>query len=107
MFFISVFLLSPRSRDEVQLIGNDGVFPGLLLSSVCLPLVGAKEGGRDLFDDPSYVNVDKPRPPVASNGNAHRDAFDMSMCVLQLFLWVFFLCDGRAEGTSDQGADTD
>uniref|UniRef100_A0A672Z0S0 SHC-transforming protein 1 n=1 Tax=Sphaeramia orbicularis TaxID=375764 RepID=A0A672Z0S0_9TELE len=41
-------------------------------------LVGAKEGGRELFDDPSYVNVDKPRPPVAANGNAHRDAFDMS-----------------------------
>uniref|UniRef100_A0A7N6C1V6 SHC-transforming protein 1 n=1 Tax=Anabas testudineus TaxID=64144 RepID=A0A7N6C1V6_ANATE len=34
-------------------------------------------GGRELFDDPSYVNVDKPRPPVAANGNAHRDAFDM------------------------------
>ncbi|XP_061108174.1 LOW QUALITY PROTEIN: SHC-transforming protein 1 [Conger conger] len=40
--------------------------------------VGAKEGGRELFDDPSYVNVDKPRPPAAAaNGNAHRDAFDM------------------------------
>ncbi|XP_072317766.1 SHC-transforming protein 1 isoform X2 [Eucyclogobius newberryi] len=37
--------------------------------------VGAKEGG--LFDDPSYVNVDKPRAPAAANGNAHRDAFDM------------------------------
>uniref|UniRef100_A0A9J8BK17 SHC-transforming protein 1 n=1 Tax=Cyprinus carpio carpio TaxID=630221 RepID=A0A9J8BK17_CYPCA len=37
--------------------------------------VGVKEGG--LFDDPSYVNVDKPRLPVAANGNAHRDAFDM------------------------------
>ncbi|XP_062848858.1 SHC-transforming protein 1 isoform X2 [Trichomycterus rosablanca] len=38
--------------------------------------VGAKEGG--LFDDPSYVNVDKPRPPApAANGNAHKDAFDM------------------------------
>uniref|UniRef100_A0AAY4AKT9 SHC-transforming protein 1 n=2 Tax=Denticeps clupeoides TaxID=299321 RepID=A0AAY4AKT9_9TELE len=35
-------------------------------------------GGRDMFDDPSYVNVDKPRPPtVAANGNAHRDVFDM------------------------------
>lgn len=43
--------------------------------------MGAKEGGRELFDDPSYVNVDKPRPPVAANGNAHRDAFDMSMCL--------------------------
>ncbi|XP_041844855.1 SHC-transforming protein 1 isoform X3 [Melanotaenia boesemani] len=39
--------------------------------------VGAKEGARELFDDPSYVNVDKPRPPAAANGNAHRDAFDM------------------------------
>ncbi|XP_068998859.1 SHC-transforming protein 1 isoform X2 [Embiotoca jacksoni] len=39
--------------------------------------VGAKEGGREVFDDPSYVNVDKPRLPVAANGNAHRDAFDM------------------------------
>lgn len=42
--------------------------------------MGVKEGG--LFDDPSYVNVDKPRLPVgaaaAANGNAHRDAFDMS-----------------------------
>uniref|UniRef100_A0A3Q2ZYE6 SHC (Src homology 2 domain containing) transforming protein 1 n=1 Tax=Kryptolebias marmoratus TaxID=37003 RepID=A0A3Q2ZYE6_KRYMA len=34
-------------------------------------------GARELFDDPSYVNVDKPRLPVAANGNAHRDAFDM------------------------------
>ncbi|XP_054903642.1 SHC-transforming protein 1 isoform X1 [Poeciliopsis prolifica] len=39
--------------------------------------VGAKEGGRELFDDPSYVNVEKPRPSVAANGNAHRDVFDM------------------------------
>ncbi|XP_020565877.1 SHC-transforming protein 1 isoform X1 [Oryzias latipes] len=39
--------------------------------------VGAKEGTRELFDDPSYVNVDKPRPPLAANGNANRDAFDM------------------------------
>lgn len=44
------------------------------------PLPTGKPSGRsDLFDDPSYVNVDKPRPPAASaaNGNAHRDAFDM------------------------------
>uniref|UniRef100_A0A8C9YK27 SHC-transforming protein 1 n=1 Tax=Sander lucioperca TaxID=283035 RepID=A0A8C9YK27_SANLU len=46
------------------------------LMSICF-LVGAKEGGRELFDDPSYVNVDKPRLPAAANGNAHRDAFDM------------------------------
>lgn len=39
--------------------------------------MGAKEGGREMFDDPSYVNVDKPRLPAAANGNAHRDAFDM------------------------------
>ncbi|KAL2084199.1 hypothetical protein ACEWY4_019717 [Coilia grayii] len=40
--------------------------------------VGVKEGGREMFDDPSYVNVDKTRPPASSaNGNAHRDAFDM------------------------------
>uniref|UniRef100_A0A3B5B1D3 SHC-transforming protein 1 n=1 Tax=Stegastes partitus TaxID=144197 RepID=A0A3B5B1D3_9TELE len=39
--------------------------------------LGAKEGAREMFDDPSYVNVDKPRPPAAANGNAHRDAFDM------------------------------
>ncbi|XP_063055599.1 SHC-transforming protein 1 isoform X2 [Engraulis encrasicolus] len=40
--------------------------------------VGVKEGGREMFDDPSYVNVDKTRPPTSSaNGNAHRDAFDM------------------------------
>lgn len=45
--------------------------------------VGAKEGGRELFDDPSYVNVDKPRPPVAANGNVHRDAFDMSECLIR------------------------
>lgn len=39
--------------------------------------MGVKEGG--LFDDPSYVNVDKSRPQVAAaNGSAHRDAFDMS-----------------------------
>ncbi|KAI5620510.1 SHC-transforming protein 1 isoform X1, partial [Silurus asotus] len=38
--------------------------------------VGAKDGG--LFDDPSYVNVDKSRPQAAAaNGSAHRDAFDM------------------------------
>lgn len=54
--------------------------PRLLISFVCLLSVGAKEGGRELFDDPSYVNVDKPRVPVAANGNAHRDAFDMSKC---------------------------
>ncbi|KAK1795476.1 hypothetical protein P4O66_010650 [Electrophorus voltai] len=47
--------------------------------------VGAKDGG--LFDDPSYVNVDKPRPPVAaSNGSANRDAFDMSECKPSLLL---------------------
>nr|AVW82294.1 P66SHC protein [Nothobranchius guentheri] len=39
---------------------------------------GAKDGARELFDDPSYVNVDKSRPPVAANGNAHRDALDMT-----------------------------
>lgn len=40
--------------------------------------VGVKEGGREMFDDPSYVNVDKTRPPaLAANGNSHRDAFDM------------------------------
>lgn len=50
---------------------------GKKISAMCFP-VGAKEGG--LFDDPSYVNVDKPRPPIASNGNMHRDAFDMSKC---------------------------
>uniref|UniRef100_A0A8C2ZE39 SHC-transforming protein 1 n=1 Tax=Cyclopterus lumpus TaxID=8103 RepID=A0A8C2ZE39_CYCLU len=50
---------------------------GLVSVFFFLLLVGAKEGGRELFDDPSYVNVDKPRPPVAANGNAHRDAFDM------------------------------
>ncbi|XP_076826244.1 LOW QUALITY PROTEIN: SHC-transforming protein 1 [Brachyhypopomus gauderio] len=38
--------------------------------------VGVKDGG--LFDDPSYVNVDKPPPPgAAANGSTHRDAFDM------------------------------
>uniref|UniRef100_A0A4W5L3X5 SHC-transforming protein 1 n=2 Tax=Hucho hucho TaxID=62062 RepID=A0A4W5L3X5_9TELE len=42
------------------------------------PPPGGLEGGRDLCDDPSYVNVDKPRPTIAAaNGNAHRDAFDM------------------------------
>uniref|UniRef100_A0A8C8EW28 SHC-transforming protein 1 n=1 Tax=Oncorhynchus tshawytscha TaxID=74940 RepID=A0A8C8EW28_ONCTS len=41
-------------------------------------VIVTKEGGRDLCDDPSYVNVDKPRPTTAAaNGNAHRDAFDM------------------------------
>ncbi|KAK1154714.1 SHC-transforming protein 1 isoform X3 [Acipenser oxyrinchus oxyrinchus] len=50
------------------------------------PLPAVRPSGRsDLFDDPSYVNVDKPRPPAASaaNGNAHRDAFDMSECFIQ------------------------
>lgn len=52
-------------------------------------IVGAKEGGRELFDDPSYVNVDKPRPPaVAANGNAHRDAFDMSKCLTCLLVFA-------------------
>ncbi|XP_026084920.1 SHC-transforming protein 1 isoform X2 [Carassius auratus] len=38
--------------------------------------VGVKEGG--LFDDPSYVNIDKSRLPApAANGNATRDVFDM------------------------------
>lgn len=50
-----------------------GVITLLLFSQV-----GAKEGGRELFDDPSYVNVDKPRPQAAANGNVNRDAFDMS-----------------------------
>lgn len=49
--------------------------------------MGAKEGGREMFDDPSYVNVDKPRPPAAANGNAHRDAFDMSECFYGYVLW--------------------
>ena len=54
--------------------------------------MGAKEGGRELFDDPSYVNVDKPRPPAAAaNGNTHRDAFDMSELTRQ----VATHCDSR------------
>ena len=45
-----------------------------------------------MFDDPSYVNVDKTRPPTsAANGNAHRDAFDMSECVC-LFLCLSKSC---------------
>lgn len=53
----------------------------------CFFLVGAKEGGREMFDDPSYVNVDKPRLPAAANGNAHKDAFDMSKCLFVRFCW--------------------
>lgn len=53
--------------------------------------VGAKEGGRELFDDPSYVNVDKPRPQVAANGNVNRDAFDMSMFLLKFAFVLVFL----------------
>lgn len=49
--------------------------------------MGAKEGGREMFDDPSYVNVDKPRLPAAANGNAHKDAFDMSKCLFVRFCW--------------------
>uniref|UniRef100_A0A8C7M0S0 SHC-transforming protein 1 n=1 Tax=Oncorhynchus mykiss TaxID=8022 RepID=A0A8C7M0S0_ONCMY len=50
--------------------------PGGLVDMRARP--GATLGGRDLCDDPSYVNVDKPRPTTAAaNGNAHRDAFDM------------------------------
>lgn len=56
-----------------------------LISSGFFAAVGAKEGARELFDDPSYVNVDKPRLPVAANGNAHRDAFDMSTYPCTLF----------------------
>uniref|UniRef100_A0A3Q3IKB9 SHC-transforming protein 1 n=1 Tax=Monopterus albus TaxID=43700 RepID=A0A3Q3IKB9_MONAL len=56
----------------IQLIRNDKVIELFFFF-----LVGAKEGVRELFDDPSYVNVDKPRPPATANGNAHRDAFDM------------------------------
>lgn len=52
-------------------------YPLLLSLSITSHSVGAKEGG--LFDDPSYVNVDKSRPQVAAaNGSTHRDAFDMS-----------------------------
>lgn len=53
--------------------------------------VGAKEGGRELFDDPSYVNVDKPRPQAAANGNVNRDAFDMSMFLLKFVFVLVFL----------------
>uniref|UniRef100_A0A3P8QFC4 SHC-transforming protein 1 n=1 Tax=Astatotilapia calliptera TaxID=8154 RepID=A0A3P8QFC4_ASTCA len=56
---------------------NFYLFPFLF----CFFLVGTKEGGREMFDDPSYVNVDKPRLPAAANGNAHKDAFDMSECL--------------------------
>lgn len=49
--------------------------------------VGAKEGG--MFDDPSYVNVDKPRPQAAANGNVNRDAFDMSMFLFESIYVVF------------------
>lgn len=64
--------------------------PRSVTSLFFLP-VGAKEGG--LFDDPSYVNVDKPRPPVAANGNAHRDAFDMSKCLtgLSMLCWEYHI----------------
>ncbi|XP_039608066.1 SHC-transforming protein 1 isoform X2 [Polypterus senegalus] len=43
------------------------------------PLPGVKPYSRtDLFDDPSYVNVDKSRAHNSTaNGNAHRDVFDM------------------------------
>lgn len=62
---------------------NFYLFPFLF----CFFLVGAKEGGREMFDDPSYVNVDKPRLPAAANGNAHKDAFDMSKCLFVRFCW--------------------
>lgn len=58
----------------IQFIRSSEKVPCVMLFSA-----GAKEGG--LFDDPSYVNVDKPRPPAAANGNLHRDAFDMSTCL--------------------------
>lgn len=50
-----------------------------------------------MFDDPSYVNVDKPRLPAAANGNAHRDAFDMSEC-LCAFLVGNLLCELSPNG---------
>lgn len=61
--------------------------------------VGAKEGGRELFDDPSYVNVDKPRLQAAANGNVNRDAFDMSRFLLKsvLLTLMFFLLRVRLE----------
>uniref|UniRef100_A0A3Q2PZ66 SHC-transforming protein 1 n=1 Tax=Fundulus heteroclitus TaxID=8078 RepID=A0A3Q2PZ66_FUNHE len=62
-------LIDMRSRPGATLPLNSCLFK--------IFLVGVKEGGRELFDDPSYVNVEKPRLPVAANGNAHRDAFDM------------------------------
>lgn len=51
--------------------------------------VGAKDGG--MFDDPSYVNVDKPRPQAAANGNVNRDAFDMSMFLFESIYGVFII----------------
>uniref|UniRef100_W5MLN8 SHC-transforming protein 1 n=1 Tax=Lepisosteus oculatus TaxID=7918 RepID=W5MLN8_LEPOC len=65
---------------SLQPFGQTGQTDGHKQPLPPLP-VGVKDGGRpDLFDDPSYVNVDKPRAPAAAaaaNGNAHRDAFDM------------------------------
>lgn len=53
------------------------------------PAAAGAAGRTDLFDDPSYVNVqnvDKARQasaagaPTTANGSAQRDLFDMSEC---------------------------
>uniref|UniRef100_A0AAY5JZI3 SHC-transforming protein 1 n=1 Tax=Esox lucius TaxID=8010 RepID=A0AAY5JZI3_ESOLU len=71
-------LVDMRARPGATLVRHTCTNLTILLYAALNVPVGAKEGGRDLFDDPSYVNVDKPRPPAAAaNGNAHRDVFDM------------------------------
>uniref|UniRef100_A0A3Q2G7U2 SHC-transforming protein 1 n=1 Tax=Cyprinodon variegatus TaxID=28743 RepID=A0A3Q2G7U2_CYPVA len=58
-------LIDMRTRPGATLVRANGLERGINLPY------------RNLFDDPSYVNVEKHRPPVAANGNTHRDAFDM------------------------------
>uniref|UniRef100_A0A8C5GCC8 SHC-transforming protein 1 n=2 Tax=Gouania willdenowi TaxID=441366 RepID=A0A8C5GCC8_GOUWI len=70
-------LVDMRTRPGATLVRKHKVERKLMVRCDCFALVCAKDGAREMFDDPSYVNVDKPRPPVATNGNAHRDAFDM------------------------------
>lgn len=86
VFFCSIFFFLSQLHHVAASLKWKLKIRSLVSASVSLFfifyfLVGAKEGTRELFDDPSYVNVDKPRPPLAANGNANRDAFDMSECL--------------------------
>lgn len=71
--------------------GSRGTEPGVQEAGLGSLEASLPSAGRELFDDPSYVNVqnlDKARqagavaghPNPAVNGSAPRDLFDMSEC---------------------------